>query len=208
VVDVPTPTVVEPAGFIGVDMGIVNIATTSTGSNYTGATVNRVRNKNLRLRRKLQSKGTQSAIRLLKKRSRREARFVADVNHVISKRIVTEAKRTGKGIAVEDLTGIRSRVRLRKPQRVALHSWAFAQLGGFLAYKAEASGVALVHVNPAYTSQQCSGCGHIDKKNRVDQATFACRSCGVSLNADTNASHNIASRGVAAWGALNLPYAA
>lgn len=208
VVDIETPAVTEPDGFIGVDMGIVNIATTSTGQNFTGATVNRVRHKNLRLRQKLQAKGTQSARRLLRKRSRREARFITDTNHVIAKRIVTEAQRTGKGIAVEDLTGIRSRVRLRKPQRVTLHSWSFAQLGSFLAYKSEAAGVAFIQINPAYTSQECSECRHIDKRNRTDQATFVCRSCGVSLNADTNASCNIASRGVTAWGALNLPYAA
>ena len=207
-VDVPAATLVEPDGFIGVDMGIVNIATTSAGQNWSGDRINRLRHKNRRLRAKLQAKGTKSAKRLLKKISGREARFSADTNHLISKRIVTEAKRTGKGIAVEDLTGIRSRVRLRKPQRVMLHSWAFAQLGAFLSYKAEAAGLAFVQVDPAYTSQQCNACGHIDKLNRIDQATFACRSCGVSLNADLNASMNIADRGVRAWGAVTLPYAA
>jgi len=207
VVDIDTPAVAEPNGFIGVDLGIVNIASTSTGQNFSGAAVNQVRHKNLRLRQKLQRKGTQSARRLLRKRSRREARFITDTNHVIAKKIVTEAKRTGKGIAVENLTGIRSRVRLRKPQRVALNSWAFAQLGGFLAYKAEAAGVAFVRINPAYTSQECSECHQIDKKSRIDQATFICQSCGVSLNADINASRNTAYRGAASWGALNLPNA-
>ena len=207
-IDIPSPAVTEPDGFIGVDMGIVNIATTSTGQNWSGATLNRRRGHDLALRKKLQQKGTKSAKRLLRKRAGREARFATDTNHTISKRIVTEAQRTGKGIAVEDLTGIRSRVRLRKPQRVTLHSWAFAQLGHFLSYKAEAAGVALVQINPAYTSQQCSDCGHIDKKNRIDQATFACRSCGVSLNADTNASLNIAQRGAQAWGAVTPPHAA
>jgi putative transposase len=69
---------------------------------------------------------------------------------------VAEAERTGHGIAVEELTGIRERVRLRKPQRATLHSWAFAQLGSFLAYKAKQAGVAFVEVDPAYTSQMCS----------------------------------------------------
>jgi IS605 OrfB family transposase len=55
---------------------------------------------------------------------------------VISKRIVAEAERTGCGIALEDLKGIRGRVRLRKPQRATLHSWAFRQLGSFIGYKA------------------------------------------------------------------------
>jgi IS605 OrfB family transposase len=206
-VDEPVPDLIDPEGFVGVDMGIVNIATTSAGQNWSGARVNRVRHKNRRLRAKLQAKGTKSARRLLKKISGRENRFVTNTNHVISKSIVTEAKRTGRGIAVEDLTGIRARVRLRKPQRVTLHSWAFAQLGAFLSYKADGAGLPFVQVDPAYTSQQCNACTHTDKKNRVDQATFACQSCGVSLHADKNASLNIADRGVQAWGALNLPHA-
>jgi putative transposase len=121
------------------------------------------------------------------------------VNHCIAKRIVTEAERTGRGIALEDLTGIRARVRLRKPQRVTLHSWAFAQLGHYIAYKAALAGVAVVHVDPAYTSRMCSSCGHASKKNRPDQATFRCTSCGFAEHADVNAARNIAARGAADW---------
>ncbi|WP_374940169.1 zinc ribbon domain-containing protein [Streptomyces finlayi] len=76
-------------------------------------------------------------------------------------------------MALEDLTGIRDRARLRKDQRTQLHSWSFHQLGSFLEYKARRAGVPLVYVDPAYTSRQCSACGHIDRKNRVGQATFA-----------------------------------
>lgn len=64
---------------------------------------------------------------------------------------------------------------------------------------AKRAGVPLVYVDPAYTSQQCSECGHIDRKNRVDQATFACRSCGALIHADDNASRNIAVGGEAVW---------
>ena len=52
----------------------------------------------------------------------------------------------------------------------------------------------MVHVDPAYTSQTCCECGHVDKNNRVDQALFICRNCGVVAHADRNASHNIATR--------------
>jgi IS605 OrfB family transposase len=206
--DLPDVPVVPVTDFIGVDMGIVVIAATSTGSNWSGAAITDRRIKNTVLRSKLQKKGTKSAKRLLRKRSGKESRFVADVNHVISKHIVTEAERTGRGIAIEDLTGIRARARLRKPQRVALNSWAFAQLGTFITYKAEAAGVDLVIIDPAYTSQECSDCHHIDKKNRIDQATFACRDCGVTLNADDNASKVIADRARKLRGAVNLPDAA
>ncbi|MFE2142227.1 RNA-guided endonuclease InsQ/TnpB family protein [Streptomyces sp. NPDC059456] len=200
VCDIPEKSVNEnPAGFVGVDLGIVNIATASTGYRAAGRGLNRHRARQLELRRKLQAKGTKSAERLLKKRSRKEARHTANINHIVSKAIVTTAERTGSGIALEDLTGIRSRVRLRKDQRTSLHSWSFHQLGTFLEYKARRAGVPLVYVDPAYTSQQCSECGHIDRKNRVDQATFACRACGFLVHADDNASHNIAHKGVTVW---------
>ncbi len=112
---------------------------------------------------------------------------------------MTEAQRTTHGIALEDLGGIRARVRLRKPQRVTLHSWSFAQLGAFIAYKAKRAGVPVVFVDPRHTSQGCSACGHINKKNRPDQATFKRTSCGFAEHADVNAARNIAARGAAGW---------
>src|SRR6266567_3248387 len=119
----------------------------------------------------------------------------------IAKKIVTEAERTSRGIALEDLTGIRERARLRKPQRVTLSSWAFAQLGSFIGYKALRAGVPAVYVDPAWTSRTCADCGHADKRNRVSQARFTCRGCGVVAHADRNASRNIAARGQVAWDA-------
>ncbi|WP_344991576.1 transposase [Nonomuraea helvata] len=197
--DLPDRPVSLPDGFLGVDLGIANIATTSTGTRHCGKALNAVRHRRRELRRRLQAKGTKSAKRLLKKRRRAEARFAANTNHVIAKQIVTEAERTGQGIALEDLQGIRDRVRLRKPQRVTLHAWSFHQLGSFISYKAARAGVAIIHVDPSYTSQQCSACGHVDKNNRPDQETFSCTSCGFAEHADVNAARNIASRGVAGW---------
>lgn len=199
-IDTPTPAVTDPDGFLGVDMGVVNIATTSKGDNWSGGAVTARRKKNHRVRRSLQKRGTKSAKRRLKARSGREQRFARDVNHQISKTIVETAQRTGKGVAVENLTGIRTRVRHRKPQRSTFHSWAFAQLGAYLAYKTTRAGVAFTQVDPRNTSRQCSTCGYLDKKNRTDQVSFACRSCGVSLHADHNAAINIAARGHHAWG--------
>ena len=208
-IEAPQVPLIDPVkGFLGVDMGIVNIATTSTGEKASGAGLNSYRRRQARLRKRLQAKGTSSARRLQKRRRRKEARFAADINHQISKRIVAEAERTGRGIAVEKLTGIRDRVRLRKPQRVTLHSWAFAQLGSFLAYKASQAGVAFVEVDPAYTSQACSACGWVDKHNRRTQAVFECGRCHFVGHADHNAAINIASRGVKRWGEVMRPHAA
>ncbi|KAK1182286.1 transposase [Streptomyces sp. NBS 14/10] len=188
-----------PADFLGIDLGIVNIATTSDGEILAGRCLNRTRARERALRTKLQRKNTPSARRRLKKRRRKEARRARDINHKIAKHVVAEAERTGRGIALEDLTGIRERVRLRKPQRATVHSWAFAQLGSFIEYKARKAGVPVVHVDPAYTSRTCAECGHIDKANRVSQAWFACRSCGFVDHADRNGSRNIRARARKLW---------
>lgn len=194
-----------PVDFLGIDLGIVNIATTSDGEIMAGRELNRIRARERALRQKLQRKNTPSAKRRLKKRRRKETRRAKDINHKIAKHVVAEAERTGRGIALEDLTGIRERVRLRKPQRATHSSWAFAQLGAFIAYKARRAGVPVVHVDPAYTSRTCAECGHIDKANRVSQAWFACRSCGVVAHADRNGSRNIRARAWELWrcGALS-----
>jgi IS605 OrfB family transposase len=198
--DVPeAPQNPAPHGFIGVDLGIANIATTSTGNRHSGRRLNRTRENDRTLRTRLQKKGTRSAKRRAKRHAGKEARRTRDINHKISKHIVAEAQRTGRGIALEDLGGIRERARLKKPQRVTINSWAFAQLGAFIEYKARRAGVPLVHVSPAYTSQECSQCHHIDKRNRPSQAVFTCRNCGFVEHADLNASHTIAARGWWLW---------
>ncbi|MGW5258484.1 RNA-guided endonuclease InsQ/TnpB family protein [Streptomyces sp. NPDC004012] len=197
--EVPQAEQYEPDSFTGVDLGIVNIATTSTGYQAAGRKLNRYRKRQAALRRKLQAKGTKSARRRLKARSRKEQRHAKNTNHIIAKTIVTEAERTGRGLSLEELKGIRTRVRLRKPQRVALHSWAFAQLGDFIVYKARRAGVPLVFVDPAYSSKECAECGHVDRLNRVSQAKFVCRSCGVVAHADRNASRVLAHRGEDVW---------
>ena len=161
----------------------------------SGSHVKSVRHRNHRLRAKLQGKGTRSAKCKLKNRSGREARFPRDTNHVIARRIVETAKRTKRAIALEQLKGIRQRVRAKRPQRATLHSWAFAELGEYIAYKAQLAGVPVVYVDPRDTSKGCSKCGHIAKANRPSQAVFKCQACGFELHADLNAARNISSRG-------------
>ena len=193
------PLNTDPADFLGIDLGIVNIATTSDGEIMAGRELNRIRTRERTLRTKLQKKNTPSARRRLRKRRRKETRRARDINHKIAKHVVAEAERTGRGIALEELTGIRERVRLRKPQRATHSSWAFAQLGAFIAYKARKAGVLVVHVDPAYTSRTCAECGHIDKANRLSQAWFACRNCGFVDHADRNSSRNIRARAWELW---------
>lgn len=208
-VEVPEDKETEAIDCLGVDMGIVEIAYDSDGTNYSGSHLNKARNRNLALRRKLHRKGTKSAKRLLKKRRDKETNFARNTNHIISKSIVQTAKRTNRAVAIEDLTGIRARIRARKRERTKLHSWSFAQLGEFISYKAKLAGVPVIQIDPRNTSRQCSNCGHTEKANRKSQSEFACKSCGHAENADGNGAKNIRLKGLEflRTGAINRPNA-
>lgn len=192
--EVPDDAPIDPEGFLGVDMGIKNIAVDSDGNIHAANHLLNARHRYRRLRRKLQKLGTKSAKRKLKERSGKESRFARDVNHCISKQLVKTAKGTGRGIALEDLSGICDRVTVSRRKRSELHSWTFHQLRAFIGYKAQHLGVPVVAVDPRNTSRQCSCCGHIDKANRPNQATFKCTSCGHASHADVNAAINIGRR--------------
>jgi putative transposase len=181
----------DPTEYLGVDLGHKNIAADSDGDTFSGALNANLRRRHARLRRNLQRKGTKSAKRLRRHRRARETLFAADLNHRISKEVVRKAKDTGRGIAIEDLTHIRSRTTARKSQRRAHHSWAFAQLRFFLTYKAALAGVPLVAIDPRYTSQSCPECGWIDRANRPSRDRFKCISCGHAGPSDTTAARNI-----------------
>lgn len=185
----------EVEDFLGVDLGLKNIAADSDGITYSGAHLANLRKRHARLRRKLQKKGTKSAKRLLKQRRRKERRFAANTNHTIAKAIVRKAKDTARGIALEDLTGIRERVTVRKAQRRAHSSWAFAQLRQFVAYKAALASTPVIAVDPHYTSQACPCCGTVDRRNRPSRNRFRCTSCGYAAAADTVAAGNISRLG-------------
>ena len=200
VVDLPEPPPNKTDDFLGIDLGIVNIASDSDGKVYSGNKVNGIRKRHAKLRAKLQKKGTKSAKKLLKKRSRKEKRFATNINHIISKEIVAKAKRTGRGIALENLQGIRARIRVRKAQRRQQHSWSFYQLRQFIEYKAKLAGVLIKLVDPRNTSRTCPICGCIDKHNRTSQSKFKCISCSFAGHADTIAAVNISCRAT-----VNLP---
>jgi putative transposase len=191
--DVPTPEPTDTSGTLGVDLGIVNLATDSTGESFSGQAVEANRKRHHALRQRLQKRGTKSAKRHLKKLSGKEARFKHNTNHVISKRIVQKAKANGQDIAIEELRHIRKRTdsTVRPSQRNRHSSWAFGQLRSFLSYKAAQASVPLYAVDPRNTSRTCSACGYSAKENRKSQASFVCQSCGLSMNADINAAINI-----------------
>ncbi|BCO09339.1 transposase [Desulfolithobacter dissulfuricans] len=204
VLDVPVGKA-RSGGTLGVDLGENNIAATSTGKVFGGGKLRYDRDRYLALRRRLQRNGSQSAKQLLKRISGRERRHVTHVNHEVSKAIVTEAVRVGAGvIALERLTHIRKRIKAGKRLRSRLHRWAWAQLQGMIAYKAEAMGIEVLYVNPAYSSQTCNNCGQIVTRKRH---TLSC-SCGNRAHSDVNAALNLARLGetaVSSRGVVNRP---
>ena len=67
---------------------------------------------------------------------------------------------------------------------------------GLLSYKARRAGKLVLKVSPQFSSQECARCGHIHPDNRPSQAEFVCQRCGLTDNADLNASRVIARRGI------------
>jgi len=198
--EVETPEPIDVEGFLGVDLGIVNLATDSDGESFSGQHIERRRQRYQARRGALQKIGTKAAKRRLHDLRGRQHRFQKDTNHAISKRLVAKAERTKRAIALEDLSGIRTRARVKGRRQRALHSnWAFAQLRAIIGYKAQRAGVRVELLDPAYTSQRCSMCGHTERRNRKSQATFCCIVCGHQLPADYNAAINIE------WAAVNRP---
>jgi IS605 OrfB family transposase len=167
VVEDPEPPPLQPHDRLGVDLGIVNIAADSDGQTYSGGPVNGLRQRHAKLRQRLPKKGT--------------------IGEAI-------AQDTRRGIALEDLTGIRDRITVPKAPRRRQHRWAFAQLRAFITYKAKLAGVAVVLVDPRNTSRTCPPCGLIDQRNRPTQAVFRGIGCGFAGPADTLAAGNIARR--------------
>lgn len=204
VCDVDEPELIKTTDVLGVDLGVVNIATDSTGERFSGKAVEENRRRYAHRRRNLQRKGTRSAKRKLRTLSGRQARFQKNVNHVVSKALVAKARTLPAAIALEDLKGIRSRVKARRRQRATLGNWGFHQLRQFVTYKAAIAGVPIVFVDPRHTSQTCPVCGFVSKTNRKTRQDFACSACGCAGAADHVAALNIRLAGLKARAAVNL----
>ncbi len=197
-IEVPDGTPISSKGILGIDMGIVNLAVTSDGEFFSGQEVENTRVRYSKLRKNLQSCGTTSAKKHLKKISKKESNFKRNINHVISKKIVSKAKDTQRAIALENLKGFSKTV--SKAQRDKFGKWAFYQLRSFIEYKAKLFGVPVIAVSPVNTSRTCPKCGNISKHNRKSQSLFSCEICSYTSNADFNGAINIARRA-----SINMP---
>ena len=182
-------------GVMGVDLGINNIATTSTGLRIEGRSRQQFKTIRTKVRASLQSKGTKGSKKVLKKLSGYENRKIKHENHVLSKQLVEEAKRHKIGvIRMEQLKDIRNKTKTwNKHLNRMVAGWSFYQLQQFVKYKAAAFGISVEFVNPAYTSQTCHQCFNLGSRKGE---RFNCLTCG-KQHADVNASHVIALGGAA-----------
>jgi IS605 OrfB family transposase len=198
VVDLPAPSTLPIEEVIGVDLGMNRPAVTSRRQFLGDRRWKEQDRRALRLKRKLQAKGTRSAKKHLKKLSGKQFRRHKDHDHVLSKRIVQNAP-AGSTIVLENLKNIREDSKMGRGKKASkqrdnkrrLHSWSFAQLYSFVEYKAEARGIQVVKIDPRHTSQTCSRCHYQHRSNRRSQSLFLCRKCKYCLNADLNAAKNI-----------------
>ncbi|TKX75845.1 transposase [Halorubrum sp. GN11_10-6_MGM] len=180
----------EDGTVLGVDLGIENLAVTSTARFISGRELSHNLREFEKVRAGLQQTGTRSAHRTLEQSSGRERRYVRDVVHQASNAIVDEALRYECDvIAFEDLTDIRDRTGASWG-----HKWAFRTLYEQVAYKAEAVGISVKQVGSAYTSQRCAECGFTADENRRTRTDFRCVKCESEANADYNAAKNIGMR--------------
>jgi len=188
---------------LGVDLGIAKIATVSNPEAsvnifFRGESLrfkrNHFFNKRKELQEKKDKKKCKNAWRPLKRLSGKEKRWMTDLNHKISRAVVNLAKKNKSAIALENLAGIRLRIRAIKKVRRMLHNWTFRQLTTFIEYKARLIGIPIVSVDPRETSRICLRCGNKKKRNRKSQSSFKCSNCGFSINADLLAARNIALR--------------
>ncbi len=191
---------------LGVDMNVRQIAT-SDGDFYHLPDLKKKEARRKRYQRKMarQVKGSNRR-KDTKKKLRKVNRKIANIRknwvHQTTKEISGECGTVAvENLKVKNMTASAKgtvenpgrNVRQKSGLNRAILDTAFGEVRRNLEYKCG----RLIEVNPAYTSQRCSVCGHTEKENRKTQARFQCVSCGFVSNADTNAATNIRRLGMA-----------
>lgn len=196
----PVSETVLTGNVVGVDLGInftaVSYDSAGKALFYSGRSCKQKRAKFKALRTQLQKRQTPSARRRLKAIGERENRWMRDMNHCVSKALVS-SQPIGTLFVLEDLTGIRkSTERVRRKDRYMQVSWSFYDLRQKIEYKAKRYGSKVIAVSPSYTSQTCPVCGHRAKTNRNQRLhTFCCQKCGYQSNDDRVAAMNLFAKG-------------
>ncbi|MFC7439569.1 RNA-guided endonuclease InsQ/TnpB family protein [Laceyella putida] len=196
----------DPNRIMGIDMGIVHplyIAISDSPARYhiEGGEIERFRRQVERRRKQLlkqgkycgdgrRGHGRQTRIQPIEVLSEKIANFRKTTNHKYARHVIDLALRHKCGtIQLEDLKGIAK-------DDAFLKNWTYHDLQEKITYKANEAGIQVIKVQPKYTSQRCSECGHISSENRPSQSEFRCRVCGYEALADYNAARNLATKDI------------
>jgi putative transposase len=188
--DTPEQATTGHPTVLGVDLGVNQLAVTSTGVFWSGHEFDHWRREYERRRGDLQQNGSRHAHENIQAVGRKETGRFEMMLHRIANGIIAEALDSGcTVIAFEELTGIRDRL-----SRASWgHEWAFDRLFEYVDYKAELNGIEVVQVDSENTSRRCSTCGFTHPDNR-DGEDFGCLECGYENHADYNAAKNVGLR--------------
>lgn len=191
---------------MGIDLGAVNTAVMAfnhTKDSYAieGSEIKEHRKRIEKRRKELlrqgkycgegrRGHGRVTRIKPIEKLREKHENFRNTTNHKYAKYIVEQAVKHQCGtIQLEKLSGINKK-------ETFLEAWTYYDLQQKIEYKAKERGIEVKYIEPKYTSQRCSECGHIAEGNRKSQSEFECVVCGFKANADYNAARNIATLGI------------
>ena len=199
--DIEESNISDICNVVGIDRGINFVVATYDSKHksgfVSGKAIKQKRANYSKLRKELQMRQTPSARRRLKAIGSRENRWMQDINHCVSKALVKNNPKHTLFV-LEDLSGIRNATeRVKTKDRYVSVSWSFYDLEQKLMYKAKQNQSTVIKVNPAYTSQCCPVCGHIEKVNRNKRIhLFNCKNCGYKSNDDRIGAMNLYRMGI------------
>ena len=198
----PAPTTPGPGTgeTVGIDRGVIQSLALSTGEVYQ---IPAPSSRAKRLRRRLShAKRGSSRRKAARLRCARVMARDADRRRDWAEKVSTDIARRFDVIRIEDLRIMNmtrsARGTVSEPgknvrQKAALNGVILQSGWGLFAQRLQEKAPGRVEkIQPHFTSQRCSACGHVDRDSRESQARFRCTACGYALNADVNAAINIA----------------
>ena len=195
---------------IGVDLGVKKFATLSDGRVYEAKNSFKKRQARLsKLQQRLSKKNKGSSnFKSLKKRINRLHTKIANIRQDYLHQVSTDISKNHALVVLEDLKVANmsksasgtleepgTMVAAKSGLNRSILDQGWHSFKSMLSYKLDHLGGELLLVDPRYTSQKCSSCGHTEKENRLSQAQFACMRCGHRENADINAAKNVLAAG-------------
>src|SRR6266566_2639970 len=198
--EVVTVQTASDAPVVGIDVGIANFVTTSTGKHY-GTFHGKLRERQKRdrqrrrrkakLRKCLEKKGVQKLPSTSSKSGQRLTRHIRqEINRAVNQCF---AEHEGAQFAYEHLSVATMKHKARA-MNAYMRASNLAHIPEQIAWNAAKRGIQATRVKSAYSSQECSVCHYVDRTNRPDQQTFCCQVCGYEAHADLNAATNIMRR--------------